>query len=64
MNNILRRYLIENICFDPSLELSQQDGSNDGTQHMFHKSNMENYPFHPFLSEALTLQFYFKETNY
>ena len=26
-------FLIENICCDPSLELSRRDGSNDGSQH-------------------------------
>ena len=29
-----------NICCDPSLEPSRQDGSNDGSQNMFY---MENY---------------------
>ena len=28
-------FLIENIYFDPSLELSQQDSSNDGSQNIF-----------------------------
>ena len=27
----------------PSLELSRRNGSNDGSQHMFQRSNMENY---------------------
>ena len=28
-------FLNENVCCDPSLEPSQQDGSNDGSQHTF-----------------------------
>ena len=45
---IIQRYfflfLIENICCDPSLEPSRQDGSNDGLQNMFLLRNMANYP--------------------
>ena len=41
------------LCCDPSLEPSQQDGYNEGSQHMFQRKNMENYPFYPFLSGAL-----------
>ena len=37
-------YFNKNICCDPSLEPSQRDGSNDGSQHTFKRSNMENYP--------------------
>ena len=37
-------FLNENICCDPSLEPSQQDGSNDGSQYMFLWKNMDNYP--------------------
>ena len=33
-----------NICCDPSLEPSQRDGSNDGTQNMFQWRNIDNYP--------------------
>ena len=33
-----------NICCDPSLEPSQRDGSNDGSQNMFSRRNMANYP--------------------
>ena len=29
------KFLNENICCDPSLEPSQRDGSNDGSQNMF-----------------------------
>ena len=36
--------LNENICCDPSLEPSRQDGSNGGSQDTFYRSNMENYP--------------------
>ena len=31
------------LCCDPSLELSQQDSYNEGSQHMFQRKNMENY---------------------
>ena len=34
--------LNENICCDPSLELSQRDGSIDGSQNMFFRRNMNN----------------------
>ena len=34
----------ENIHCDPSLEPSQRDGSNEGSQYMFLWSNKENYP--------------------
>ena len=37
-------FLNENICCDPSLEPSQRDGSKNGSQHTFKRSNMENYP--------------------
>ena len=37
-------FLIENICCDPSLEPSQRDGSNEGSQNMFLWRNIENYP--------------------
>ena len=37
-------FLNENICCDPSLEPSQRDGSNDGSQTMFLWRNMANYP--------------------
>ena len=39
--------------FYPSLEPSQRDGSNAGSQHTFQRSDKENYPFYPFLSGAL-----------
>ena len=31
-------------CGDPSLEPSQQDGSNDGSQNLFLRKKMDNYP--------------------
>ena len=31
------------ICFDPSLEPSHRDGSNDGSQRMFSLRNKKNY---------------------
>ena len=34
-------FLNKNVCCDPSLELSREDGSNGGSQNMFF---MENYP--------------------
>ena len=37
-------YLIENLCCDPSPELSRRDGSDDGSQHMFLCRNDKNYP--------------------
>ena len=44
------------IC-DPSLEPSHQDGSNEGSQHMFLLRNKKklslNYPQYPLLSGAL-----------
>ena len=47
----------QNKFCDPSLEPSCQDGSNEGSQHMFSLINMENYllnyPPHPLLSGAL-----------
>ena len=43
-NTCIFLFLIKNICCDPSLELSHQDSSNDGSQHMFERSNIENYP--------------------
>ena len=33
----------KNIFCDPSLELSQRDGSNEGSQHMFSLKNEKNY---------------------
>ena len=35
-------FLKENICCDLSLELSQQDGSNDRSQNTFLRRNMAN----------------------
>ena len=32
------------VCCDPSLEPSQRDNSNDGSQNMFLWKNMDNYP--------------------
>ena len=46
-------FLYENIRYDPLLELSQQEGSNEGSQCMFYLKNRENYPIYPFLSGAL-----------
>ena len=43
-SNFVFLFLIENVCCDPSLEPSQRDGSNDGSQHTFERSSMENYP--------------------
>ena len=43
-SNIIFLFLNENICCDPSLEPSQQDGSNDGLQNMFCGKNLDNYP--------------------
>ena len=37
-------FLNENICCDPSLELSWQDGSNEGSQNRFLQTNVANYP--------------------
>ena len=37
-------FLNENICCDPSLEPSQRDGSNDGSQNMFLWSKVAYYP--------------------
>ena len=34
-SNIVFLFLNQNICCDPSLEPSQRDGSNDGSQNMF-----------------------------
>ena len=49
-------FLNENICCDPSLEPSQKDNSNDGSQNMFLWKLNDNYPkiipVTPFLSEA------------
>ena len=36
-------FLNKNICCDPSLEPSRRDGSNDGSQHKFQTTKMENY---------------------
>ena len=44
MSKIIFLFINENICCDPSLEPSQRDGSNDVSQHMFKRRNMENYP--------------------
>ena len=33
-------FLYENICCDPSLEPSQQDSSNDVSEHMLLRSNI------------------------
>ena len=35
--------IYQNICCDPLLELSQRDGSNDGSHNMFLWKNMDNY---------------------
>ena len=37
-------FLKENICCDHSLEPSQRGGSNDGSQDMFLRENMDNHP--------------------
>ena len=50
-------FLYRNICCDPSLELSHQDSSNEGSQHMVVVEKYEkisgNYPQYPFISGAL-----------
>ena len=38
-SKIIFLFLSENICCDPSLEPSQQDGSNDGSQICFYGKN-------------------------
>ena len=38
-------FLKENICCDLSLELSRQEGCNDGSQNMFLWRNIANYLF-------------------
>ena len=40
---IIFLFLNEIICCDPSLEPSQRDGSNDGSQNMILWRNMANY---------------------
>ena len=47
-SDIFFLFLNENICCDPSLEPSPRDGSNEGSQHMFSRSDMGNYPCYPF----------------
>ena len=37
--------LHKNICCDPSSELSQQDGSDEGSQHMVSVRNKKNKTF-------------------
>ena len=52
--------ICRNIHCDPSLELSGQDSSNDGSQHMFSFNTKKlslNYPCHPFLSGTLLFDF-------
>ena len=47
MRIIQRKFFLllkENICCDPSLEPSLQDGSDDGSQIMFLWRNMVDYP--------------------
>ena len=54
-------FLNENICFDPSLEPSRQDGSNDGSKICFMEKCRYlslNYPSKPFLSGALIIYMY------
>ena len=34
-SKIISLFINENLCCDPSLELSRQDSSNDGSQHRF-----------------------------
>ena len=36
-------FLHKNICFDPSLDPPHQEGSNEGSQHMFLLRNKKNY---------------------
>ena len=57
-SEIIFLFLNKNICCDSSLEPSWQDGSDDGSQYMFQRSNMENlnYPFYPFLSGTLFIR--------
>ena len=52
-SKIIFSFLNKNICCDPSLEPSQQDGSNEGSQNMLLWRNKANYPSYPFLSGAL-----------
>ena len=57
--------LSENICCDPSLEPSQRDVSNDGSQNMFYGEIwliIPNYPSYPFLSGAVTEAVHFAKT--
>ena len=42
-NSKKKFFFNENICCDPSLELSRQTVTDDGLQHMFFWRNMENY---------------------
>ena len=43
-SKIILLFLNENICCDPSLEPSQGDSSNDGSQNTFLCRNLANYP--------------------
>ena len=40
---IIHIFFYKNIFCDPSLEPSDRDGSNDGSQHMFLLKNKKNY---------------------
>ena len=44
-DNLKTIFLIfhKNICYDPSLEPSHRDGSNEGSQCIFYFRNKENY---------------------
>ena len=47
-------FLIENICCNPTLELSQRDGSNDGSKNVFYGVLIiPKFSMYPFLSGAL-----------
>ena len=45
--------LHKNISCDPSVEPSQQDGSDEGSQHITSTSNKKNYHETPPVSRAL-----------
>ena len=42
-SNLIFLLLNTNICCDPSLEPSQREGSNDGSENMFLLKNLHNY---------------------
>ena len=56
----------KNISYDPSLELSQQDGPNNGSHCMFLRKNKKkisiNHSSYPFLSRPMA--FIFKDPHF